>query len=193
MSTGRRRVTVTTVLLAGSLAGIAGACGEAPGEGGAGAPAEAEQTPGEGAGGAGEDAAAAGSAAAGDTGSLRGVLPGLFGIMVGLQDDMARLDRGIWIENHDSIAAAARAVADHPTVPPEEFQRISGVLGDEMPSFGAMDRNVHDLAVEVEEHARAGRLEGVLRTGAELRQGCVGCHSAYRERLREGLGDPGPQ
>lgn len=193
MTTGRRWVTVTTLLLAGSLAVVIGACGEAPEEEGAGAPAEAEPAPGEGAGGAGEGAAAAGSAAVGDTGSLRGVLPGLFGIMVGLQQDMARLDRAIWIESYDSIAVAARAVADHPTVPPEEFQRISGVLGDEMPSFGAMDRNVHDLAVEVEEHARAGRLEGVLSTGAELRQGCVGCHSAYRERLREALGGPGAQ
>ena len=157
-----------TLCLVGSLAGMVVGCGEPPEE-------EPPAAPGV------RDSATA----------LRGALPGLFGIMLGLQEDMRRLDRGLWIESYDTVAAAARAVADHPTVPPEEFQRISSVLGDEMASFREMDRNVHDLAVEIEGHAQGGRLDGVLATGAELRRGCVDCHTAYRARLREGLAGDG--
>lgn len=117
--------------------------------------------------------------------STRVALPGLFSIMAGLEADMAQISRGLWLEDFDTIAAGADAVADHPQVPPEEFQRISSVLGEEMPSFGGMDVRVHDLAVRLAEEARGGQLVAVLATDAELRQACVSCHSTFRERLRE--------
>lgn len=117
--------------------------------------------------------------------STRVALPGLFGIMAGLETDMAQISRGLWLEDFDTIAAGAAAVANHPPVPPEEFQRISSVLGEEMAGFGGMDTRVHDLAVRLAEEARGGRLGVVLSTDAELRQACVSCHSTFRERLRE--------
>lgn len=117
--------------------------------------------------------------------STRVALPGLFGIMAGLETDMAQISRGLWLEDFDTVAAGADAVANHPRVPPEEFQRISSVLGEEMPSFGGMDMRVHDLAVRLAEEARRGELGAVLSTDAELRQACVACHSTFRERLRE--------
>lgn len=116
--------------------------------------------------------------------STRVALPGLFGIMAGLETDMAQISRGLWLEDFDTIAAGADAVADHPRVPPEEFQRISSVLGEEMPSFGGMDTRVHDLAVRLAEEARGGQLGVVLSIDAELRQACVSCHATFRERLR---------
>lgn len=131
-------------------------------------------------GGAGDDPASGDSA-------VRVALPGLFSIMVGLQGDMARVSRGLWLENFDTIGAGADAVADHPRVPQEEFQRISEILGSDMTRFGAMDQEVHDLAVELSDAAGRGALEEVLAIEAELRQGCVSCHSAFRERLRESL------
>lgn len=192
MTTERRWIGVAALCLTGSVASLLAGCVEAPDEE-AGEPAGAESPPAAPGGAAGETDAAAGAGAGQDSAAaLRGVLPELFGIMVGLQEDMRRLDRGLWTEDYDSIAVAARAVADHPTVPPEEFQLISGVLGDAMAGFREMDMNVHDRAVEIEEHARAGRLEDVLDTGARLRAGCVQCHTAYRQQLREGLaaGEP---
>ncbi len=117
--------------------------------------------------------------------STRVVLPGLLGIMTGLETQMAQISRGLWLENFDTIAAGADAVANHPRVPPEEFQRISSVLGEEMSSFGGMDTRVHDLAVRLGEEARGGQLGAVLSADAELRQACVSCHSTFRERLRE--------
>lgn len=118
------------------------------------------------------------------TSPTRVALPGLFSIMAGLQGEMARVSRGLWLENLDTVAAGADAVADHPRVPPDEFQRISGVLGPEMSRFGGMDMEVHDLAVRLAEEARAGDFEAVLSTDAELRRACVACHSEFRERLR---------
>ncbi len=112
-------------------------------------------------------------------------LPGLFSIMAGLERDMVRISRGLWLEELDSVAAAAADVANHPRVPPEEFERISSVLGEEMRVFGGMDTHVHDLAVRLAEEARRNELDAVLSTDAELRRACVSCHSTFRDRLRQ--------
>ncbi|MDX1566149.1 MAG: hypothetical protein R3223_00015 [Longimicrobiales bacterium] len=123
----------------------------------------------------GTDAAASGSLA----------LPGLFSIMIDLQGEMARVSRGLWSENLDTVAVGARAVANHPRVPPSEFERISGVLGSEMNRFREMDVRVHDLAVRLGEEADEGDLDAAVSTDAELRRACVACHSAFRDPLRD--------
>lgn len=114
----------------------------------------------------------------------RAALPGLFEIMNGLEADMARVGRGLWQEALDTVAAGAVGVAEHPALPADEAARIASVLGDEMAAFGAMDTRVHDLAVTLAERAGSGDLSGVLASEAELRQACVGCHTAFRARLR---------
>jgi len=118
----------------------------------------------------------------------RAVLPSLFALMQGLQTDMARIGRGLWLESYDSIAVAARAVAEHPTIAPEEAQKIAGVLGADMARFKAFDTTVHDLAMQMAEDAERQDLDAVLAGEAKLRQGCVACHTTFRGRLREGLG-----
>lgn len=157
-----------------------------------GPPDEAERQSGAAAGAdAGAEGGAAGDAAgavvAVDTAATRAALPTLFSIMLGLQRDEERVGRGLWVESYDSIAAAAEAIAGHPAIPPEEGQQIAGVLGDDMARFQQLDRTVHDLAVRMAEEARAGDLQAILATDAELRRGCVECHTAFRERLREGI------
>lgn len=128
--------------------------------------------------------ATAEEAARQDTTPIRAALPGLFEVMSGLERDMAQLSRGLWLENFDTIRAAAQAVADHPTLPPAEVEQVAAVLGSEMPGFKGMDTRVHDLAVEVTQAADREALAEVMATEAELRAGCVACHTAYRERLR---------
>lgn len=120
-----------------------------------------------------------------ESAGTRAALPRLFSVMVGLQGDMERVSRGIWTESYDTIAVAARAVADHPTIGAEGIAKVQGVLDEDMARFKGMDVTVHDLAVEVEEHAAAGDLEAVLDAEARLRQGCVECHTAFRQRLRD--------
>ena len=117
----------------------------------------------------------------------RVALPGLFTIMAGLQEDMAGLERGLWREDYDSIAARATAIAEHPTVPGPEAQAIATVLGPDMAAFKQADTDVHDRAVRIRELAEARELDGILAAKAELERGCIGCHTEFRERLREGL------
>ncbi len=107
--------------------------------------------------------------------------------MLELQGDMERVSRGLWIESHDTIAAGAQAIADHPQVPPEELTAISGALGPEIARFKALGTRVHDLSVELVEAARAGDMTTVLARDAAIRQGCVECHTAFRDRLRSEL------
>lgn len=119
--------------------------------------------------------------------STRAALPGLFTIMAGLQEDMAGLERSLWREDFDSAAVRATAIADHPTVPAAEAQAIAGVLGPDMAAFKQKDTEVHDLAVEIRDFARSRQLEEILTAKADLVQGCVGCHTEFRERIRAGV------
>jgi hypothetical protein len=170
VSVGRARALLT----AGILLLVGAACAEAPD--------------------AGEEAAADTAAAAADTAepqdpaaAARAALPGLFNIMVGLQGDAYRISRGLWTEQLDTIAAAARSIANHPQVTADELRVVQGILGDDIVAFRALDMQVHDLAVRLGEAAAAGDLEAVVATDAELRAGCVECHTQFRDRLRSGI------
>lgn len=161
--------TITALLLTGA------ACGDGPEEI---EPADTTQR-----------AAAPAMAGAPDTAAAgtRAALPRLFSIMLGLQGDMERISRGLWAESYDTIAAGARAVADHPMIGPDGIQRIQGVIGDDIARFKALDTRVHDLAVELEAAAGAGDLEAAFRRDAALRQSCLECHTEFRVRLRQAI------
>jgi hypothetical protein len=105
-------------------------------------------------------------------------------IMQKLDNDMAALSHGLWMEDYVEIAARAAAVADHPHVAPEEMQRIQGILGPEMSRFVAADQTVHDAAVRLRGTAEATRMDGVLQHLGEVQAGCISCHTQFRERLR---------
>lgn len=119
--------------------------------------------------------------------STRGVLPGLFAIMAGLEQNLTEVSRGIWLEDYAGIQAAAEAVAGHPAVPPEELELVSEALGADLARFKEWDKTVHDLAVRMAEAAKDQEMSPVLSVDSELRAGCVGCHSEFRERLREAI------
>lgn len=114
-------------------------------------------------------------------------LPGLLAVMSGLEQDMARLSRGLWRADYDTIAAAARAVATHPKVPPSEAQRIAAILGADMAAFKAVDTEVHDLAMRIAELAGREDMDAIVTVETELRAGCVACHTGFRTRIREAL------
>lgn len=133
------------------------------------------------------DRQAAGAAAADGATPMRAALPGLFDVMTGLEQDMAALSAALWRTDFDAIANQATAIANHPQVPPPERQTIAGALGQDMPAFKAVDTRVHDLAVRIRTLAEDENLDGILTTEAELRQGCVTCHTGFRDRLREAL------
>ncbi len=177
----RTRLTATLPLLLGlALTGAAcGGGGEPAGESDAAGPASVDSAA------TAEDAGRADTAAVA-TGT-RAALPSLFSLMLGLQGDLDGISHGLWTESYDSIAAAAQRVADHPRVTPEDASMIAGILGADMARFQALDGNVHDLSVELAEHARARDFQAILDTEARLRAGCVECHTTFRDRLREGV------
>ena len=168
------------------LHGAAGAYTGAVGTGGSEPEERGDRHGDEGEGRAAEPGGEGGFAQATGTpgATTRIALPGLFAIMRGLEAEVARLDRGVWKADADTVAAA---VADHPHVPPREAERIAGVLGADMARFAGMDTRVHDVAVRLREDALAGDMEAVLAGQGELRRGCVACHTAFREPLRSRL------
>lgn len=114
-------------------------------------------------------------------------LPGLLAVMSGLEQDMARLSRGLWRADYNTIAAAARAVATHPKVPPSEAQQIGAILGPDMAVFKGLDTEVHDLAMRIAELAGDEDMDAIVTVEQELRAGCVACHTGFRTRIREAL------
>ena len=118
---------------------------------------------------------------------MRAALPGLFDVMAGLERDMAALSAALWRTNFDAITNRATAIANHPQVPPPERQTIARVLGQDMAAFKSVDTRVHDLALRIRTLAEDEDLDGILTSVAELRQGCVACHTDFRDRLREAL------
>ncbi len=171
MMTARNSWTATLALA--TLGTLAAACAEPP------APEErAEATP--------VDTAPAPETPAAAT---RAALPGLFNIMIGLQGDMARISRGLWLAQFDSIAAGAESIAAHPQVHADELKVVRTALGDEIIRFKELDTRVHDLSVQLKQDAEAEDMDAVLATHTELRNGCMACHETFRDRIRSGVRD----
>lgn len=105
-------------------------------------------------------------------------------LMVGLAQDMARINTGLWHEDYDLIRQGAASIARHPKIPPAQMRKIKGTLGDEFQNFVQFDKVVHGKAKELVRAAEARDWSGVLTTYTQIRDGCLGCHTAYRERLR---------
>lgn len=105
-------------------------------------------------------------------------------LMVGLAQDMARINTGIWHEDFDLVQQGASSIANHPRIPPDQIAKIKKALGREFQNFVRFDKAVHGTATELVNAAEARDWSGVLTKQTELRDGCFGCHTAYRERLR---------
>ena len=109
-------------------------------------------------------------------------------IMRGLETDLASVAHGIWIADHEVVRAAARRIADHPKVIPEQMSAIQTALGDEFPAFVQKDQAVHNAAVEL---ARAADSRPVTAESFDIylrmQQGCMSCHAAFRARVTEAL------
>jgi cytochrome c556 len=105
-------------------------------------------------------------------------------LMVGLAQDMSRISTGLWHEDADLVQEGASSIANHPRIPPDQIAKIKKALGEEFKNFVRYDKDVHDTATELVRAAEARDWSGILTKQTELRDGCVGCHTAYRERLR---------
>ena len=105
-------------------------------------------------------------------------------LMVGLAQDMSRINTGIWHEDAELVRQGASSIATHPRIPPDQIAKIKNALGPEFQNFVRFDKAVHGTATELVSAAESRDWSGVLSTYTELRDGCFGCHTAYRDRLR---------
>ena len=105
-------------------------------------------------------------------------------LMVGLAQDMARINTGLWHEDYDLMQQGGEAIANHPKIPPEQIAQIKKALGNEFKAFVQFDKDVHQTADELATAAAERNLSAVLEKYTRIRNGCVGCHTAYRDRLR---------
>ena len=110
-------------------------------------------------------------------------------IMQGLERDLAVVAHGIWVRDTEIVREGAAAIADHPRVPLEQMATVQAELGEEFGGFVQLDRQVHDLAVELAAAAEASPDPSTLfATFIEIQQGCMSCHAAFQTRVSEALG-----
>ena len=108
-------------------------------------------------------------------------------LMVGLGQDMSRVNDGIWHEDFRMIQQAADAIANHPRISPEEMVAIKNALGNRFAMFVGHDRMVHDTATRLATAATQESMIDVMRYHSELTQFCVACHTNYRAEVRSAL------
>lgn len=105
-------------------------------------------------------------------------------LMVGLAQDMDRIATGIWYEDYTLIREGAHGIAHHPKIPPRQVATIKAALGSSFSAFVQYDKTVHQEAMNLVQAAEARKWSSVLQTRARLQQGCVNCHTAFRDSLR---------
>lgn len=108
-------------------------------------------------------------------------------LMVELAQDMDRIATGLWHDDLDLIREGAHGIARHPKIPPKQMAKIKEVLGKEFQTFVQYDKRVHGAASNLVSAAEARNWSKILTTHERLQRGCVGCHRAFRDRVRSAL------
>jgi len=113
--------------------------------------------------------------------------PALKEIMQGLRDNVFMIADGLFTDDMERIAQGAAGIAHHPSIPPEQVQFVVAELGPEMPAFKQFDQQVHALSVSIVSAAESQDARQVAADFHQLIDGCVGCHSSYKERVAKVL------
>ncbi len=108
-------------------------------------------------------------------------------IMQDLSDNLIEISDGLLTHDLELVANGAKAIAEHPQIPPEQVQLVARELGTEMPAFKQFDVRVHNLAVEIGAAASVGDRESAVSGFHRLVDGCLACHDAYKDRVSAAL------
>jgi cytochrome c556 len=108
-------------------------------------------------------------------------------VMQQLGSDYSDLGDAILWEDFDAAAEAAHAIAYHDKPSMGQRMKIMGALGTEMPEFKKADGRVHDLALNIEEAARAKDMPLLIQHQSRMLTACMACHTTYRSRVIEAL------
>lgn len=106
-------------------------------------------------------------------------------IMRMLMMDMHTINEGIFTQNFDLIEQGAANTNDHPPLSDESRSLVQSTLGERMSQFGAYDKIVHSTADSLREAARNQDMSRVMKHYNVIQQGCVSCHTAFQEEIRQ--------
>jgi len=110
--------------------------------------------------------------------------PGIKDLMVQLGNDMTQAQSALLNEDHDGLAKAADAIANHPMAPLGERLRVMARLRTEMSDFKGWDGKTHQAANRLMEAAKAKDRAAETKEFVTILQSCMGCHIAFRDRLK---------
>lgn len=99
--------------------------------------------------------------------------------------DIHTINEGIYTENYDLIEQGAGNINNHPSLAPESRQLVQETLSERMSQFGAYDKVVHGTADSLREAARNQDMNRVMQHYNVIQQGCVSCHAAFQEEIRD--------
>ena len=116
--------------------------------------------------------------------------PTLKEIMQSLRDDVFTIADGMFTDDMDRIAQGASGIAHHPSIPGKQVQRVAAELGPEMQAFKQLDIRVHDLSMSIISAAKTQDRERISADFQQLINGCLACHTSYKERVANALKDP---
>ncbi len=104
-------------------------------------------------------------------------------IMQGLRHNLVDISDGLLMDDFEKIAEGADAIAGHPQIPPGQVKLVAAELGSEMGAFKQLDTLVHDLSLEIKAAAATHNRDDAISGYQRLLEGCLACHSAYKERV----------
>jgi hypothetical protein len=109
-------------------------------------------------------------------------------IMQGLRNNLVDISDGLLTDDFEKIAHGADAIAGHPRIPPWQVKLVAAELGSEMAAFKQLDALVHDLSLEIKVAATTHDRDDVISDYQRLLEGCLACHSSFKERIAAVLG-----
>lgn len=109
-----------------------------------------------------------------------------------LRNNLVEISDGILTDNFEQVAQGAASIAEHPKIAPAQVALVAAALGPEMPAFKQLDNVVHDLSLKISTAAEALDRDAVISGYQRMFEGCVDCHSNYKERVAAAL-NPQPE
>ena len=100
-----------------------------------------------------------------------------------LRDNLIEITDGLLVDDFDRIERGANGIAQHPQIAPSQVKRVAEELGSEMPKFKQFDVQVHNLSLSIAVAADAKNSDAVWANYQPLVSGCLGCHSAFKDRV----------
>ncbi|HMB40422.1 MAG TPA: hypothetical protein VKM37_00490 [Balneolaceae bacterium] len=105
-------------------------------------------------------------------------------IMRLLLSDIDRINEGIYTSDFSLIELGASGINEHPALSEESLELVRETLGSRMESFGKFDHIVHTRADTLRNAAQEQSMSRVLENYRIIQQGCVNCHTAFQQEIR---------